>query len=286
MLFVFLRKLHTKTNFVSPDDWPAVGYIEFKNVSLRYRPHLPLVLKNLDFSIYPNEKVGICGRTGAGKTSIMSSLYRLVELEQGSIFIDGLNIVDLGLYDLRSKLSIIPQDPILFRGTIRKNLDLFNQYDDTVLWDALRRSGLLSSSQVEKFSKGKTQEYTENEELSKFHLDLMVDNDGINFSLGERQLIALARALVRTSKVLILDEATASVDLETDEYIQKTITREFRYCSILCIAHRLNTILHYDRILVMDEGRIVQKGTPIHLFKQGGYFRDMCDKANITINDF
>lgn len=277
---------YTKTDFVSPEDWPAVGYIEFKNVSLRYRPHLPLVLKNLDFSIYPNEKVGICGRTGAGKTSIMSSLYRLVELEQGSIFIDGLNIADLGLYDLRSKLSIIPQDPILFRGTIRKNLDLFNQYDDTVLWDALRRSGLLSSSQVEKFSKGKTQEYTENEELSKFHLDLMVDNDGINFSLGERQLIALARALVRTSKVLILDEATASVDLETDEYIQKTITREFRYCTILCIAHRLNTILHYDRILVMDEGRIVQKGTPIHLFKQGGYFRDMCDKANITINDF
>lgn len=272
-----------------PEEWPPSGYIQFKDVSLRYREHLPVVLKNLDFSIYPGEKVGICGRTGAGKSSIMCALYRLVELDQGSITIDGLNIADMGLYDLRSKLSIIPQDPVLFQGTIRKNLDPFNESTDEKLWDALRRSGLVEASTLYKIKNTKLDQHNNigYENLHKFHLDQLVADDGANFSLGERQLIALARALVRNSKILILDEATSSVDYETDARIQETIANEFSHCTILCIAHRLKTILHYDRILVMEKGELIEKGTPSSLFgNENGTFRQMCDKTNIKDQDF
>ncbi|KAK6465013.1 hypothetical protein DFJ63DRAFT_332456 [Scheffersomyces coipomensis] len=271
-----------------PKEWPASGYIEFKDVSLRYRDNLPLVLKDLNLNIYPGEKVGICGRTGAGKSSIMTALYRLTELEKGSITIDGLDISKMGLHDLRSNLSIIPQDPVLFQGSIRKNLDPFESYKDEVLLDALRRSGLLDHNSIElvrrtKYDPKRNVGY---DDLHKFHLDQLVDEDGINFSLGERQLIALARSLVRNSKILILDEATSSVDFETDSKIQDTISNEFRQCSILCIAHRLKTILHYDRIIVMDKGKIVEKGAPTQLFQQNGIFKEMCDKANIRGDDF
>lgn len=272
-----------------PAEWPPSGYIQFNNVSLKYRDHLPTVLKNLNFSVYPGEKVGICGRTGAGKSSIMSALYRLVELNEGSIIIDGLNIAEMGLYDLRSKLSIIPQDPVLFQGTIRRNLDPFNESTDEKLWDALRRSGLIDASQISKIKNTKLDQNRNigHDSLHKFHLDQLVADDGSNFSLGERQLIALARAMVRNSKILILDEATSSVDYETDAKIQETIVNEFSHCTILCIAHRLKTILHYDRILVMDKGSLIEKGTPYNLFTdRNGVFRQMCDKTNIIDEDF
>ncbi|KAF3993697.1 hypothetical protein FT663_01110 [Candidozyma haemuli var. vulneris] len=276
---------YEKTEFKPPPEWPMTGYIQFKDVNLRYRENLPLVLKDLNFGIYPGEKVGICGRTGAGKSSIMTGLYRLSELESGSITIDGLDISQLGLRDLRSKLSIIPQDPVLFQGSIRRNLDPFHQYPDNILWDSLRRSGLITGEQLERVRRT---ELVDNnyDQLHKFHLDQNVEDDGSNFSLGEKQLIALARSLVRDSKILILDEATSSVDYETDAKIQDTIIREFDKCTILCIAHRLKTILTYDRILVMDQGRVVEKGTPWTLFRQNGVFKSMCDKAHIVAEDF
>lgn len=265
--------------------WPMAGYIQFNDVSMRYRPQLPLVLKDMTFGVYPGEKVGICGRTGAGKSSIMSALYRLSELDSGLVTIDGVDIGQIGLRDLRSKLLIIPQDPVLFQGTVRRNLDPFHQYDDTVLWDSLRRSGLISEEVLAE-TKNTTLDGSNYESLHKFHLDQMVEDEGANFSLGEKQLIALARSLVRDLKILILDEATSSVDYETDAKIQDTITREFSHCTILCIAHRLNTILSYDRIMVMDHGRVVEKGTPWGLFQQNGAFRLMCQKAHITAADF
>ncbi|KAL6449882.1 YOR1 Oligomycin resistance ATP-dependent permease YOR1 [Candida maltosa Xu316] len=252
--------------------WPQSGYITFKNVSLRYRPNLPLVLKGLDANFYPGEKVGIVGRTGAGKSSIMSALYRLTELETGSIEIDGVDISKLGLKELRSKLSIIPQDPVLFQGTIRKNLDPFDEYEDDVLYEALINAGL-----VNKFEP----------HTGKFNFDNIVDDDGNNYSLGERQLIALARALVRDSKILVMDEATSSVDFSTDHQIQNTIARNFSQSTILCIAHRLKTVLSYERVLVMDAGQVKEFDTPWKLFNTpGSLFREMCLKANITRDDF
>ncbi|CAN3377209.1 oligomycin resistance ATP-dependent permease Yor1p [Diutina rugosa] len=270
-----------------PHNWPPSGYISFTNVALRYRPDLPRVLDDFNLRVYPGEKVGICGRTGAGKSSIMNALYRLTELEDGSITIDGLNIADIGLFDLRSRLSIIPQDPVLFQGTVRKNLDPFNQYNDEVLWDALRRSGLLDEATMIRIRNSKYDPDSYGyEDLHRFHLDQMVDDEGSNYSLGEKQLLALARALVRNSKILILDEATSSVDFDTDQRIQETIATEFKHCTILCIAHRLKTILHYDRIFVMDHGNVAEKGTPWGLYNKGGNFRAMCDKAKIAPEDF
>ncbi|KAM9904329.1 hypothetical protein OXX79_002817 [Metschnikowia pulcherrima] len=268
-----------------PMSWPKVGYVQFTNVSLRYRPTLPLVLKQLTFGVYPGEKLGICGRTGAGKSSIMTGIYRINELDSGTITIDGVDVSQLALCDLRAKLSIIPQDPVLFEGTIRSNLDPFQKCDDDTLWESLRRSGLVKG---EDLSVARSTKWTPGAEASlhKFHLDRIVEDDGSNFSLGEKQLLALARSLIRNTRILILDEATSSVDYETDAKIQQTIATEFSKCTVLCIAHRLRTILSYDRIIVMDDGHIVEKGVPFVLFQQNGLFRNMCDKAQITIDDF
>lgn len=264
-------------------DWPQQGSIKFENALLAYRAGLPLVLKDISFTAKPHEKIGICGRTGAGKSLIMTALYRLSELSLGSIEIDGIDISKLGLQALRLKLLIIPQDPVLFRGTIRYNLDPFNTHDDDRLWDALRRTGLVKENEISTVrnqSKG-------DKELHKFHLDQPVEDDGSNFSLGERQLLAFARALVRDANILILDEATSSVDYETDAKIQSTIVREFGHCTILCIAHRLKTILNYDRILVLDRGEIKEFDTPWNLFnQQGSIFQQMCERSDINAADF
>lgn len=275
-------------NTAPPPEWPQAGSIRFENASLAYRPGLPLVLKHLSFDIKGSEKIGICGRTGAGKSSIMTALYRLSELESGNIEIDGIDIATIGLRQLRSKLSIIPQDPVLFKGTIRKNLDPFSQSSDAKLWDSLRRTGLIEGAELEKAKNSNTaSEAAGDGDLHKFHLDQVVEDDGSNFSLGEKQLIAFARALVRESKILILDEATSSVDYETDAKIQSTIIREFSDCTILCIAHRLKTIINYDRILVLDKGELCELDTPEALFQlANGIFRQMCDRLNIVQADF
>lgn len=288
-LFEYAKKLPEEGPFElednKPDEsWPEQGGIEFDDVCLSYREGLPLVLKNVSFKVNPSEKIGIVGRTGAGKSTIMNALFRVTELAQGRVIIDGVDISKIGLNDLRSKLSIIPQDPVLFHGTIRQNLDPFGASSDFDLWDALKRSWLVEdgAAGTGQFVAGKSDIKT----FHKFHLDQKVEDDGANFSLGERQLLALARALVRNTRVLILDEATSSVDYETDSKIQSTIINEFRQCSILCIAHRLKTILNYDRILVLDKGEVKEFDTPLNLFKLGGIFTEMCERSNITETDF
>ncbi|KAL1863269.1 ATP-binding cassette transporter yor1 [Paecilomyces lecythidis] len=255
-----------------PKTWPEHGEIVFDDVQMRYRAELPLVLQGLSLHIKPGEKVGIVGRTGAGKSSIMSALFRLVELSGGSITIDNININTVGLSDLRSRMSIIPQDPTLFKGTVRSNLDPFSTHSDLELWSALRQAGLVDSEQ----------NHNETAALqNRVTLDTPVDDQGQNFSLGQRQLMALARALVRNSQIIICDEATSSVDFETDRRIQRTILDGFRGKTLLCIAHRLKTIIGYDRICLIDQGRVGELGTPLELFDQGGVFRGMCERSSI-----
>ncbi|CAK3849796.1 ABC transporter [Lecanosticta acicola] len=255
-------------------EWPEKGEIDFDNVQMRYRDGLPLVLKGLTMKVRPGERIGIVGRTGAGKSTIMSTLFRLVELSGGSISIDGVNIAKIGLHDLRSRLAIIPQDPTLFRGTIRSNLDPFNEHSDLELWNALRQADLVGAEQ------------SLEDESGRIHLDTPVEDEGLNFSLGQRQLLALARALVRGSQIIVCDEATSSVDFETDQKIQRTIVRGFKGKTLLCIAHRLKTIIGYDRILVMDQGNVAELDSPIQLYDQGGIFRSMCDRSGIRREDF
>lgn len=255
--------------------WPEKGEIVFDNVEMRYRENLPLVLSGFSMHVQGGERIGVVGRTGAGKSSIMSTLFRLVEISGGSITIDGINISTIGLHDLRSRLAIIPQDPTLFRGTVRSNLDPFGEHTDLELWSALRQADLVSSNESAD-RKG---------DSSRVHLDSVVEEDGLNFSLGQRQLMALARALVRNCQIIICDEATSSVDMETDDKIQNTIATGFRGKTLLCIAHRLRTIIGYDRICVMDSGRIAELDTPLELWRKGDIFRSMCDRSGIRMED-
>lgn len=225
--------------------WPDQGQIEFRDFKMRYRDGLPLVLKGVKLVVKPNEKVGIVGRTGSGKSTLGVALFRLVEGASGQIIIDGIDVKEIGLHDLRSKLSIIPQDPVLFIGTVRYNLDPFNEHGDKELWEALERSYM-----KERISALESQ------------LEAPVTEGGDNFSVGERQLMCMARALLRGSKILMLDEATAAIDTETDSLIQQTIRVEFKDCTMLTVAHRLNTILDSDKVLVMDDGRVAEFDKP------------------------
>lgn len=265
--------------------WPEKGRITFSDAHMRYRPGLPLVLNGLTMDIQGGERIGIVGRTGAGKSSIMSALFRLIELSSGTITIDSVDIASVGLHDLRTRLAIIPQDPTLFKGTIRSNLDPFEEHTDLELWSAMRKAHLVG----QEFPDDKSPIISPGGELASaetLHLDTRVDQEGLNFSLGQRQLMGLARALVRDSRIIVCDEATSSVDFETDNKVQETMTRGFRGKTVLCIAHRLRTIIHYDRICVMDKGRIAEMDTPLNLWdKTDGIFRGMCDKSGITRDD-
>ncbi|XP_038631368.1 multidrug resistance-associated protein 5-like isoform X2 [Scyliorhinus canicula] len=228
-----------------PPDWPQEGQIEFDEVEMCYRDNLPLVLKKVTFTIKPREKIGIVGRTGSGKSSLGVTLFRLVEICNGSITIDGVKICDIGLDDLRKKLSIIPQEPVLFVGTVRSNLDPYNQYTDAQIWAALGRAHMKESI----------------EQLNE-KLDFEVMENGENFSVGERQLLCVARALLQHSKILLLDEATAAIDSDTDMLIHKTIKEAFSDCTMLIVAHRLHTVLNCDRIMVLDQGEIAEFDSP------------------------
>lgn len=256
------------------DSWPEKGEVIFNNVEMRYRAGLPLVLQGLSLHVQAGERIGVVGRTGAGKSSIMTTLFRMVELSSGSITIDGINIAEVGLGDLRSRLAIIPQDPTLFRGTIRSNLDPFNEHTDIELWNALRQADLVGA------------ETQMDDKSTRINLDTAVEEEGLNFSLGQRQLMALARALVRGSQIIVCDEATSSVDMETDAKIQQTIATGFKGKTLLCIAHRLKTIINYDRIVVMDQGRIAELDTPVGLYDKYGIFRSMCERSGIRREDF
>jgi len=228
--------------------WPEHGVVKFDNYQTRYREGLDLVLKGIDCNIGSGEKIGIVGRTGAGKSSLTLALFRIVESAGGSISIDGVNIGQLGLGRLRSRLTIIPQDPVLFAGDMRMNLDPMDQYTDQAVWAALHQAHL--KTMVAGLPGG---------------LHFEVTEGGENLSVGQRQLICLARALLRKTKVLVLDEATAAVDLETDDLVQATIRAEFASCTVLTIAHRLNTIMDSDRVLVLDAGRVVEFASPATL---------------------
>ncbi|CAC5371016.1 ABCC3 [Mytilus coruscus] len=229
-------------------DWPNEGKVEMDNYGVRYREGLELVLKSISCKIAPCEKIGIVGRTGAGKSSLTMGLFRILEKAQGCIVIDGVDISTIGLHDLRSKITIIPQDPVLFSGTMRMNLDPFDEYSNDDIWTALNHAHLKA------FVIG-----------LKDGLDHQCSEGGDNLSVGQRQLICLARALLRKTRILVLDEATAAVDLETDDLIQTTIRTEFADCTILTIAHRLNTIMDYTRIMVLDCGQISEFDSPTNL---------------------
>jgi len=271
------------------NQWPQHGGIKIDSVVMRYRAELPPALKGLTFYIQPGSKVAIVGRTGAGKSSIMTALLRIVELTSGKIEIDGVDISKIGLHDLRTKISVIPQDPTLFAGTIRSNLDPEGKIDDFTLNRALQNSALVSVSPEMSRRTSLTSLSNTNKALKqdKLGLDSPVEPSGKNLSHGQRQLMALARALARDSKIIISDEATSSVDLDTDARIQNTLRNGFKDKTVLTIAHRLATVLHYDRIVVLDQGTVVEYDTPLNLFRlEGGIFRSMCEKAMITEERF
>ncbi|XP_067242985.1 canalicular multispecific organic anion transporter 1 isoform X2 [Chanodichthys erythropterus] len=247
-----------------PDDWPSAGNIRFENYKVRYRPELELILHGITCDIESTEKIGIVGRTGAGKSSLTNCLFRIIEASEGRIIIDGVDISTLGLHDLRSRLTIIPQDPVLFSGTLRMNLDPFQKFSDEEIWNVLELAHL--KDYVRGLPSG---------------LEHEVSEGGENLSLGQRQLLCLARALLRKSRILILDEATAAVDLETDDLIQTTIRREFSHCTVLTIAHRLNTILDSSRVMVLDSGKIVEFDSPSELLNKQGHFYAMAKDAGI-----
>ncbi|KAJ3406624.1 hypothetical protein HDU80_010829 [Chytriomyces hyalinus] len=265
----------------APSNWPSKGSIQVSNLEMRYAPDLPPVLRNISFSVKGGEKVGIVGRTGAGKSSLSLSLFRIVEAAQGTICIDGIDISTLGLFDLRSRMTMIPQDPVLFAGTIRSNLDPFNLYDDAAVWSCLKDVRFFESMQSKGLSPRSSIESLGSIDVGdtarERGLDTAVSEGGGNFSQGQRQLLCLARAMLKSSTVTVFDEATASVDNETDANIQRIIRGpSFANTTVLSIAHRLRTVIDYDKILVLDHGRVVQFGTPSELIQSDGIFRSMC----------
>ncbi|KAJ2381582.1 hypothetical protein GGI23_007551, partial [Coemansia sp. RSA 2559] len=292
---------------VPPADWPTDGRIGVEDLVLRYADSLPPVIRGISFTVNPREKVGIVGRTGAGKSTLTLAMFRFMEASAGRIVVDGVDISQIGVGDLRSRLTIIPQDPVLFTGTIRSNLDPFNEHQDEELWLALRRAHLLGDDEADphatsgSISSSKGQPHVGLGGSSRISivsddgtaesaggrnsradsrvvvlgrtitgLDMAVMENGSNFSQGQRQLIALARALVKRTRVIILDEATASVDFDTDAKIQTTIRTEFTESTLLCIAHRLRTVVDYDKVLVLDHGEVVEYDTPFNLLSKDG----------------
>uniref|UniRef100_A0A8B9FXC7 ABC-type glutathione-S-conjugate transporter n=1 Tax=Amazona collaria TaxID=241587 RepID=A0A8B9FXC7_9PSIT len=245
--------------------WLTEGRIEFRNYSLRYRPNLELALKRVNLTISGQEKIGITGRTGAGKSTLAVGLLRLVEAAEGVILIDGLDIAQLGLHDLRSKITVIPQDPVLFSGSLRMNLDPLNQYTDADIWTALELT------QLKSFVADLPDQ-----------LEYKCTDQGENLSTGQKQLVCLARALLRKAKILILDEATAAVDLETDLQIQSTLRTQFKDSTVLTIAHRIKTIMDCDRILVLENGRIAEFDTVEHLIAQRGLFYKLMEESGFA----
>ncbi|KAG7440775.1 P-loop containing nucleoside triphosphate hydrolase protein, partial [Guyanagaster necrorhizus] len=272
-------ELTSEGNTIPPDEpsaeWPEKGVISFEDVSLAYREGLPLVLHGVSFKINSGEKVGIVGRTGAGKSSLLQALFRIVELQGGRVEIDGHDISKIELDTLRGRLALVPQDTTMFLGTLRDNLDPQGSRTDAELISVLQRSWLLPPDGV----KDAVAE-------AKFSLDATVGDEGSNFSAGEKQLLALGRALVKNSRIIILDEATSSVDVETDAKLQRTIQTEFSSSTVLCIAHRLNTIAYYDRVMVMDAGELAEFDTVVNLFdKEDSIFKSLCNEANLQWSD-
>jgi len=240
------------------EDWPATGHIQFVNVMMRYRPQLPLVLNSLSFEVHAGERVGIVGRTGCGKSSLMLAMLRIVEPEGGCIRIDGVDLSKVPLQRLRREtISLIPQDAYLFGGSVRDNLDPFHVHDDQALCTALKHT------------------YMEDVIMSMGGLDASLAEGGENLSAGQRQLLCIARVMLRKSQIILMDEATANIDMATDILIQRAIREAFKGCTVLAIAHRLDTVMDSDRIVVLESGRVVEQGPPQVLLTSGGPFASL-----------
>ncbi|CCH62018.1 hypothetical protein TBLA_0G00710 [Henningerozyma blattae CBS 6284] len=266
-----------------PADWPENGKIEINDVSLRYAPNLPRVIKNVSFTVDSKSKVGIVGRTGAGKSTIITALFRFLEPETGNIKIDNIDIVSIDLQKLRRSISIIPQDPTLFTGTIRSNLDPYTQYSDKEIFDSLICVNLVSReelAQVQSPSSNDTSSIVSENFNHFLDLEYNVSEGGSNISQGQRQLLCLARSLLGKPKIILLDEATASIDYESDKKIQETIRNEFGNSTILTIAHRLRSVIDYDKILVMDAGEVEEYDHPYSLLlNKNSIFYSMCEQS-------
>ncbi|KAJ3414390.1 hypothetical protein HDV05_006664 [Chytridiales sp. JEL 0842] len=273
--------------------WPEQGVVHVKNLSARYAEDQPLVLKSLNFKTNAGEKIGVVGRTGAGKSTLSLAFFRIIPFAEGTIEIDGMDISKMGLHDLRSKLTIIPQDPVLFTGSLRSNLDPFDECDDAELWRVLKSTHVLETMKTQKEESDETSAPTSSssstftsleaapEEDTTLTLESPIAENGSNMSTGQRQLLCMARALLRKSKVIFLDEATASIDAATDARIQQTIREELNGATIFCIAHRLRTIVDYDRVLVLGAGEVIEFGTPLELLENSetNHFRRMCEET-------
>ena len=307
----------------APEQWPSQGEIAFKNVELRYRPNTEIVLRKLEFTVNSGEKVGIVGRTGAGKSTISMALTRIVELMGGKIEIDGVDISKLDIADLREQITMIPQDPIMFSGTLRYNLDPFDESTDERITELIKKAGLeyllegVSKQELkekhEKELKDKLSGKTEEDETSSNEgkddekdeetekkekkdedeedgkgLKFKVQEEGKNLSVGERQLICIIRAILRCNKIVILDEATANIDVVTEQAIQKLINEEFLGATVMCIAHRLNTIIKSDKVLVMDKGQAIEFDSPKNLManKQSVFSQMLKEKKRNPEQEF
>ncbi len=273
-----------------PADWPSEGKIEVRDLVASYAPDLPPALNGLSFTVEKGQRVGIVGRTGAGKSSLTLALFRFLEARQGVIAIDGMDISRIRLHDLRSRMTIIPQDPVLFSGTVRSNLDPWNHHTDADLIGALEKVCLVRGGEhtddddddgnnkdensVESTPEQPTNTTASSSSSFPISLSTPISPSGTNLSLGQRQLLCLARAILSSPRVLILDEATSAIDKATDALIQRTLQREFK-CTMLVVAHRLSTVKDFDRVLVVDAGRGVEWGEPGELMEKGGWWRDM-----------
>ncbi|KAI8328920.1 hypothetical protein BC941DRAFT_444086 [Chlamydoabsidia padenii] len=273
-----------------PAAWPTTAAIQVDDLEIRYAPELDPVIRGISFDIRSHEKVAVVGRTGSGKSTLALSFFRFLEPSRGSITMDGIDICNIGLQDLRSKITIIPQEAVLFSGTLRSNLDPFDEHDDSEIWESLVRSNLCSGPPVKKTQDTTTDSSSSSQDIEDtnksdsssviYSLDQQISDGGSNFSQGQRQLLCLARALLKNSKLIIMDEATASVDFDTDRKIQETIRSEFGESTLICIAHRIRSIIDYDRVLVLDQGKIIEYDSPWALLQnRSGIFRSMCEKS-------
>ena len=244
------------------NNFPKLGKIEFVNYSVRYRPDTKIILKDLNILIHPKEKIGIVGRTGSGKTTLCLCLFRILEATSGKILLDDIDISLIGLSLLRRIITIIPQDPTLIEGTLRQNLDPLGQFDNKSMIESLKSIGM-------------------NKILKKDGLNFLVKENGSNLSAGERQLICIARAMIRKSKIIIMDEATSSIDYDTEKLIQNTILNTLKDSTVITIAHRIKTILEYDRILVFDQGTIIEQGSPKKLIEKKGHFFNLFSESMV-----
>ncbi|GAB5587579.1 Transporter of the ATP-binding cassette (ABC) [Umbelopsis nana] len=265
--------------------WPTEGRVSINNLHIQYAPELEALLRGVTIETKPKEKIGVVGRTGSGKSTLAMSLFRFVDPVEGSIVIDGVDITTIGTEDLRSRLTIIPQDPVLFSGSIRSNLDPQNLHDDSAILESLERVHLVKNTgdsipAIIDVSSSITAPSAETNVNVFTNLDSLVNEGGNDFSQGQRQLLCLTKALLRNSKIIVIDEATASVDFATDHKIQTTIQAEFNNSTLLTIAHRLRTILQYDRVLVLDHGQVLEFDTPYNLLRlSDGVFRGMCETS-------